>query len=294
MTGPDPEGRADEIREAVRRLVSERQSAVRPRDPARHRGPVTSDLTIDEALILHSIEWEPIELVCGVGTYSVPQGFWNWGNGEIVAASEAHRQAVGAAVRALQGECLQVGGHGVVGVHIDIEVERHLINAVLVGTAVAPTGSGRAAGQPWTSDLSCRDFALLHTHGWDPVGLAFGASFVYAPRRSAGTAVRQKTQNVELVNYTQALYAAREAAMARMQGWVQHLGGTGVVGVQVSEGPMPFASHAVRFAAWGSALRRSDRPVDPTRPQVVVSLDDEMRQFQAESLRSAGDLRTGG
>lgn len=278
----DPGVRAEEIREAVRRLAAGGYI-----EAGRRRGPVTSDLTIDEALILHSIGWEPLELVCGVGTFSVPQGFWNWGSGEIVAASDAHRAAVGAAVRALQGECSNLGGHGVVGVHIDIEVERHMVNAVMVGTAVSPVGSGRP-GQAWTSDLSCRDFALLHTHGWDPVGLAFGASFVYAPRRSAGTAVRQKTQNVELVNYTQALYAARESAMARMQGWVGRLGGTGVVGVQVSEGPMPFASHAVRFSAWGTALCRSGRPVEPTRPQVVVPLDDEVRQFEAGSLRTGG------
>ena len=279
----DPGVRAEQIREAVRRLAAGGfiDTGARP-------GPVTSDLTIDEALILHSIGWEPVDLVCGVGTYSIPQGYWNWGTGEIVAASEAHGQAVASAVRALQGECFDVGGHGVVGVHIDIEVERHLVNAVLVGTAVAPAGARRSLGPPWTSDLSCRDFALLHTHGWDPVGLAFGASFVYAPRRSAGAAMRQKTQNVELVNYTEALYAARESAMARMQDWVGRLGGTGVVGVQVSEGPMRFASHAVRFAAWGTALRRSDRPVAATRPQVVVSLDDEVREFQAESLRTGG------
>ncbi len=279
----DPGIGAERIREAVRRLAAGGFI-----DTGGRRGPVTSDLTIDESLILNSIAWEPVDLVCGVGTYSVPQGYWNWGAGEIVAASEAHRQAVGSAVRAMQGECLDVGGHGVVGVHIDIEVERHLINAVMVGTAVAPAGSRRSTVAPWTSDLSCRDFALLHTHGWDPVGLAFGASFVYAPRRSAGTVIRQKSQNVELVNYTQALYAARESAMARMQEWVTRLGGTGVVAVQVSEGPMPFASHAVRFAAWGTALRRSGRPVEPTRPQVVVSLDDDVRQFEAESLRGGG------
>lgn len=250
--------------------------------------PVTSDLSIDEALVLHSIGWEPIDLVCGAGSYSIPFGYWRWGSGEIQPASAAHHQAVAAAARQLESECRQAGGHGVVGVRMEVEVEPHLVNAVLVGTAVAPSGSGPGVARPWISDLSGRDFALLHTAGWDPVGLAFGASFVYAPRRAALAAVRQSTQNVELTNYTEALYAARESAMERMQAAVGQLGGIGVVGVHVSEGPMPFASHAVRFTAWGTALCRADRPPGSVRPEMVVSLDDDLLAFTAEALRGGG------
>ena len=250
--------------------------------------PVTSDLTIDESLILHSIGWEPVDLVCGAAAFSVPIGYWRWGAGEIAAASAAWGQATAGAAHQMEGECRGVGGHGVVGVHVEVAVERHLVNAVLVGTAVAPSEGARPPGRPFLSDLSGRDFALLHTHGWDPVGLAFGASFVYAPRRAAVAALRQSSRNVELTNYTEALYAARESAMERMQSAVAALGGTGVVGVQVSEGPMPFAPHAVRFSGWGTALRHSDRPVDPARPQVVVPLDDRMVAFRAESLRGDG------
>ena len=60
---------------------------------------------------------------------------------------------------------------------------------------------------PFVSDLSARDFTLLQRAGWIPVGLAFGASFVYAPRRTAGTAMKQWAQNVELKNYTEAMYS---------------------------------------------------------------------------------------
>ncbi|HET9078330.1 MAG TPA: heavy metal-binding domain-containing protein [Acidimicrobiales bacterium] len=272
--------RREEIREAVRRLAAGGFT-----DPGSARGPVTSDLSIDESLVLHSIGWEPVDLVCGAATWSVPLGYWRWGVGEIAPASAAHNNAVSGAARQMEAECRAVGGHGVVGVRVEVEVERHLVNAVLVGTAVAPVGTGRPPARAFLSDLSGRDFALLHASGWDPVGLAFGASFVYAPRRGAGAALRQSTQNVELVNLTRALYAARESAMERMQSSVRALGGTGVVGVQVAEGPMPFASHAVRFTAWGTALRPGDRPARLERPQVVVSLDDQVVAFEAESLR---------
>ncbi len=276
----DPEARRHQIREAVRQL-----EAGGYLDGGNGREGVTSDLTIDESLILHSIGWEPVDLVCGASTYSIPVGYWNWGTGEIQGATDAHQGAMRDAGKKLQSECQGVMGHGVVGVHIEVSVEKHYVNAVLVGTAVAPIGVRRPPANAFVSDLSSRDFALLFQAGWDPIGLASGASFVYAPRRTAGAVLRQTTQNVELTNYTEALYSARESAMERMQQAATAAGGQGVVGVQVSEGPMEFARHAVRFTAWGTVVRRSERePVLPP-PRMVIDLDDERLAFDPSSLR---------
>src|SRR6202040_3174522 len=118
------------------------------------------------------------------------------------------------------------------------------------------------------------DFTLLHASGWAPLGLAFGASFVYAPRRSMGTAMKQTSQNVELTNFTEAMYAARESAMERMQSSALQYSAQGVVAVQVSEGPMEFARHAVGFTAWGTAVRASPGGHKYLQPRVSVSLDD--------------------
>lgn len=279
----DPDVRRGEIRAAVAQLAAGGYLESVP-----GRTGVTSDLSIDESLILHSIGWEPVELVYGVGSYSIPVGYWNWGSGEVAPASEAWLRAVGSAGQRMETECHNALGHGVVGVQIEVSVERHLVNAVLVGTAVAPVGVRRAPPSPFISDLSCRDFSLLHQAGWDPIGLAFGASFVNVPRRDAVTALRQSTQNVELANFTEALYAARESAMERMQRSAGDLGGEGVVAVQVSEGPMEFARHAIRFASWGTAVRRSERPSALGRPRIVVSLNDRDLAFEASSLRSPG------
>jgi uncharacterized protein YbjQ (UPF0145 family) len=177
---------------------------------------VTSDLTIDEALLLHSIGWEPVELVFGVSVTSVPVGVWTWGRGEIGAASDAHNLAVHTAAERLGRECAKAGGHGVVGVQVSVEVNPHHVDVHLVGTAVRPV-EGKKPGQTFVSDLSARDFVLLSNAGWSPLGLSFGASFIYAPRRDAATAIRQSSQNIELTNLTEALYSARESAMERMQ-----------------------------------------------------------------------------
>ncbi len=279
-SGNDGDTPAGNLRDTLLSLAAKGYA---PSTPARKGS--TSDLSIDEALVLHSVGWEPVELVCGAAAFSIPAGIWTWNQGEVVAASAAYAGAMGRAASALQAECRAVGGHGVVGVRVDVAVERHLVNAVMVGSAVAPSGGARPPALPFVSDLSGRDFALLRLGGWDPVGLAFGASFVNAPRRSAAVAIRQSSQNVELTNYTEALYAARESAMERMQSVAGQLGGQGVVGVRVSEGPLPFARHVLRFAAWGTVVKASGRPDQLGPVSVVVPLDDAKLAFDAASLR---------
>ena len=274
-------------------MLNGAQSLATAAPPSNARG-ITSDLSVDEALLLHAAGWEPLDLVCGVAVVSVPVGVWNWGRGAISLASDAHDAAVDQAARQLRGECGKVHGHGVVGVRVEVAVRTHHIDVELVGTAVRPMdgkdprGSDAAQAMPFVSDLSARDFTLLQRAGWIPVGLAFGASFVYAPRRTAGAAMKQTTQNVELTNYTQAMYSARESAMEKMQRSALQAGGQGVVEVKVTEGPMSFARHAVGFTAWGTAVRLMAEAHQFVRPEVVLSLDDAVVTFEAESLRGGG------
>ncbi|HEY1989004.1 MAG TPA: heavy metal-binding domain-containing protein [Acidimicrobiales bacterium] len=250
------------------------------------RVSMTSDLSIDEELNLHAIGWEPVELVCGVSLYSVPMGVWNWGQGEISWASAAYAHAFEGAIARIHRECAKAGGHGVVGVEVERSIHRHHIDVTLLGTAVRPVGAKRVdPNQVFVSDLSARDFTLLQVSGWQPLGLAVGASFVYAPRRSIGAAMQQKSQNVELTNFTEAMYAARESAMERMQSSALAMSGTGVVEVKVTEGPMDFARHAVGFAAWGTVVRLAGDSHRTLQPSMVVPLDDAQAAFEATALR---------
>jgi uncharacterized protein YbjQ (UPF0145 family) len=205
--------------------------------------------------------------------------------GEIPSASQAHNLAVHSASERLGHECRAVGGHGVVGVRVNIEVHPHHVDVELMGTAVRPVGSAKPHDQPFVSDLSARDFTLLSSAGWYPVGLAFGASFVYAPRRTAGDTMRQSGQNLELTNLTTAMYTARESAMERMQASGLQMGAQGVVAVHITEGPMRFARHAIGFAAWGTAVKLVADSHRNIQPVTVIPLDDAVLQFSAESLR---------
>ncbi|MDA8343187.1 MAG: heavy metal-binding domain-containing protein [Actinomycetota bacterium] len=267
----------------------------------------TSDLSIDEVLLLHSAGWEPVALVAGYAIHSIPTGWWGWGSGEITILTGSATGAFNAAVARLRQACAQHGATGVVGVQIVLEQLHHTTSVQLIGTAIRKTagpahpgssgssgsakGSGRAtaktaAAGPFVSDLSARDFVLLDHAGWGPLGIAFGASHIYAPYRPGMTALRQATQNVELTNLTEAMYAAREAAMGRMQGAARAAGGSGVVGVSVTEGPMRVGGHAVRFLAWGTIVTLHAAQHRRVEPLVTLSLDDREVAFQATSLRA--------
>jgi len=259
------------------------QSLAAPAHDQRARA-VTSDLSVDESLLLHSIGWEAVELVFGSSLVSIPPGVWSWGSGEIGAASEAHNLAVRSAAAHLGDQCSAVHGHGVVGVRVEVEVQRHHVDVELTGTAVRPV-KGKEPNRVFVSDLSARDFTLLHNAGWGPIGLAFGASFVYAPRRSVGTTMRQSSQNVELTNFTEAMYSAREAGMEHMQRSALDMGAQGIVAVRVAEGPMWFAHHAIGFTAWGTAVRLEAESHQYLHPHVVLPLDDVSVEFEAQSLR---------
>jgi uncharacterized protein YbjQ (UPF0145 family) len=255
--------------------------------PASEGRATTSDLSVDEELVLHAIGWEPVALVSGTSLHSIPVGMWNWGQGEIEVASDAFTRAFSRARDGIEGQALTAGGTGVVGVHVEWSVRQHFAQVALVGTAVRPSGGdpGTTPDRPFSSDLSGRDFSLLHQAGWEPRGLAVGASFVYVPRRSMRTALSQKGQNVELTNFTRAMYDARESAMERMQHAAQELDGHGVVEVKVAEGPLAFAGHAVGFMAYGTVVRESEAGHRDIGATAVVPLDDTSRLFEAASLR---------
>ena len=247
----------------------------------------TSDLTIDETLLLHSVGWEPADVVFGVSWFSIPWGAWQWQVGEVADAVDAFARAVAAASAQMRDECARARASGVVGVEIEVTVHSHHVDVALTGTAVRRI-EHPGPGFEFLSDLSARDFALLTRAGWAPLSLVAGASFVIAPRRSAGTWVAQKGQNMEMTNLTEALYLARERAMERMQEAGLAAGADGVVGVRLREGPLSHNVRIMQFVAIGTAIHLAGDAHLRMEPTMVVALDDAVVQFAATSLRNPG------
>ena len=244
----------------------------------------TSDLSIDETLLLHSIGWEPVDLVFGISWWAIPWGAWQWQTGEVRDASAAFAGAIEEAETQMRDECARAGGSGVVGVQVELRVRSHHIDVALSGTAIRRTAQP-SPGFEFVSDLSARDFALLTRSGWTPIAIAAGASFVIAPRRSARQWAAQQGQNTEMPHLTEALYLAREGAMERMQRAGISRRADGVVGVKLREGPLSHSARIMQFVAVGTAVRLTADEHRSISPSMVVALDDPVRQFEAAHLR---------
>jgi len=101
-----------------------------------------------------------------------------------------------------------------------------------------------------------------------------GSCVYHVAHQSLRQSMRQVGQNVELANYTQALYDARELAMERMQAEALEAKAEGIVGVDLHERSHGWGSHVIEFFAIGTAIIPSEGSEDHviTPPQTVLDL----------------------
>ncbi|HZD64461.1 MAG TPA: heavy metal-binding domain-containing protein [Acidimicrobiales bacterium] len=267
----------------------------------RHQGRVfSSDLTVDEAILLKEVDYEPRGLVMASVIYHVGYTFGMLGqNTEVTALSEAMAAARVAVNRRLVEEARQVGGDGVVGVRLTIEMfepSRHLMEFVAIGTAVAagPDALPRRQHRPFTSDLSGQDFYLLQRAGYEPLGLVMGSCVYHVARQGVGRWVANQGQNVELEGYTQAFYEARELAMGRLHHQARQLKAEGVVGVTTTQGAHTWGSRAIEFSATGTAVRLVEDEHRRLDPRPVVPLDDPVVATDPRAITTGQRGRRGG
>jgi uncharacterized protein YbjQ (UPF0145 family) len=110
--------------------------------------------------------------------------------------------------------------------------------------------AGAEAGGVFTSDLSVSEYALLGEAGFEPLGFVVGSSIYHV-----GLQVGRWSQNAELQTLTQAMYNARELAMARMRAEADHLGADGIVGVSLRLQMYAWGQEVLEFVATGTAVK---------------------------------------
>ena len=81
-------------------------------------------------------------------------------------------------------------------------------------------------------------------------------------------------KNMELPNYTQGLYDARELAMERMQREAEELGAKGIVGVTVSETNHSWGNQVLEFSAVGTAVAAISQNHHIPQPTLILSVND--------------------
>lgn len=239
----------------------------------------TSDLSVNEFLLVREAGFDPLGLVVGSSIYHIGYQVGNWNqNMELQVLSQAMYSARELAMTRMEAEADQLGADGIVGVRLNVgfyEWGQGLAEFVALGTAIKSRKQGSfrtPADKPFTSDLSGQDFWTLLQAGYLPRGLVMGTCVYHVAHQSLRGWFSTAGQNMEMPNFTQATYEARELAMDRMQYEAMQLGADGVVGTQIAERPYYWGAHVIEFFAVGNAVSsvRKDHEINP--PQLTLPL----------------------
>jgi len=259
------------------------------RGRSRSKRAFSSDLSVDDAVLLAEHGHEPLGLVNGSSIFHIGYGQYWVGNrsGELTQLSSAMYEARHKAMGRMLDRASRLGAMGIVAVKLQVrafEPRSGLAAFHVAGTAIgapsSPAGSGhiggahqRRGGQPFTSDLSARDYYLLHRAGYEPLGMVMGSCVYAVASQGFGNWTGSRAYG-EMQAATGALYDARELAMGRMQEEARRLGAQGIVGVAVTERSHGWTSHVIEFFAIGTAVRLTAGEHRLVDPKVVVPLED--------------------
>src|SRR3954463_9647344 len=195
----------------------------------RERRFFTSDLSVNEFLLVKEAGFQPLGLVMGSSIYHI--GFQPIRPGvseELTVLTQAMYTSRELAMVRMEEEANALGADGIVAVRLTLNVHAwgaNVVEFLAIGTAVKSDQPGfrGAENRPFTSDLSGQDFWTLLNAGYRPLGFVMGNCVYYVGQGPGG----QPKENKELAGPTQALYDARELAMERMQVEAESLGAAG-------------------------------------------------------------------
>jgi len=255
-----------------------RLAAMKP--GANQKGLFTSDLSVNEFLLVKEAGFDPLGLVVGSSIYHI-----GWQKPamnqsmELETLTQAMYHARELAMTRMEEEADSIGADGIVGVRLEVgrqEWGENLAEFIAIGTAIkARNGESHRApnGRPFTSDLSGQDFWTLIKSGYRPVSFVMGNCVYHVGYQGVKAWFSQIGQNVEMPTYTQAIYDARELSLARMQAEAEQLQADGIVGASIKENSHGWGSHVIEYFAVGTSIiaTRADHTI-PT-PSLVLPLN---------------------
>jgi uncharacterized protein YbjQ (UPF0145 family) len=259
------------------------EAAVRRLQDMRGAGPTprlfTSDLSVNEFLLVREAGFDPLGLVMGSSVYHIGLQIANiFANQELDVLTQAMYQARELAMTRMEEEADVLGADGIVGVRLIVNMQQwgeNLAEFQAIGTAIKHRAGGNyrtVHNRPFTSDLSGQDFWTLLQTGYRPVGLVMGTCVYHVAHQGIGAALKRAGRNIEMENYTQALYDARELALSRMQAEAESEQAIGIVGAQVNESSFGWGSHVIEYFAVGTAVTPISTDHEVPAPTLVLPL----------------------
>jgi uncharacterized protein YbjQ (UPF0145 family) len=245
----------------------------------------SSNLSPEDALIVRTAGFRPLSLVFGVSVDHIGLQYGRWKvNMELPAPTQWLYDARHRAITRMVSEAALLDADGIIDVSVVIrrfEGEANVIELRIVGTAVKAVPDAaelwgitdwRHHGAPFTSDLSAKQFYLLLQSGYAPMSLVLGNSVYHVAHRGAFQAMGQAGRFMEIEQFTEALYAARNFAMSRMLAEANRLGAVGIY----TEGDVMQHDHgwghSTEFLAFGTAVRALPDTFIPSRPTLTMNV----------------------
>src|SRR5215472_868699 len=223
----------------------------------------TSDLSVNEFLLVKEAGFHPLGLVMGSSIYHI--GFEQVKAGksqELSKLTQALYSARELAMARLEEEADALNADGVVAMRLTLNIHAwgaNVIEFVALGTAVkSERGAGFRGAQdrPFTSDLSGQDFWTLLEAGYRPLGFVMGNCVYYIGDVPTG----QPTESNELLGATQGLYDARA------------LDAAGIVGVTIDENNHTWGPSVLEFSAVGTAVLAISDDHHIPKPGLVLTV----------------------
>src|SRR5690242_6898528 len=184
--------------------------------PGRPGSIFTSDLSVNEFLLVREAGFTPIGLVLGSSIYHVGIQIGRWGkNQELETLSQAMYHARELAMTRMEAEASALGADGIVGVRLEVEMKEFgndIAEFIAVGTAVVADGADPGVhgswrnnkNKPFTSDLSGQDFWTLIRAGYAPLDMVMGSCVYHIAHQRFSQVIGNAGRNVEIEQFTQA------------------------------------------------------------------------------------------
>src|SRR5882724_2763303 len=254
-----------------------------------HSKLFTSDLSVNEFLLVRDAGCQPIAQIMGSSIYHIGQiPDYKGKTAEIEVISDAHREARRRALSRLFQEAVVVGADAVVGAKLRERMITmgargkggddggEVIEFTVVGTAVKAPFLTHAPGQPIITDLSGQDLWALIQEGWEPCAFLFDFCKYHGWHVTSGGSGAG-----EVTDANQVVEAARQLVMQRLTAQALAASVEFVVGsdvsIEVKEVPCGFASCKldvldVNVSWFGTGIRRIPgfrAPVQPLPPLIL-------------------------
>ena len=239
----------------------------------------TSDLSVNEFLLVREAGFDALGLVMGSSIYHIGfqiPGFFQSQEMDVLTQAMYHAREL--AMTRMEEEADLLGADGIVGVRLEATLSNSDINHaefMAVGTAIKHRKGDNYrthSNRPFTSDLSGQDFWTLLRAGYRPVSLVMGTCVYHVAHQGLMQGLKQVGKNVELQNYTQAFYDARELALSRMQAEAEAEKADGIVGASVKESNYGWGTHVIEFFAIGTAITSISENHEIPTPTLILPL----------------------